>query len=232
MPQAGIDQLYFGTENWNIPTASFTGYQAAFSTPTTRNPILDSAVYADGAGKKSIVAFLSYTSAKQLAGSTLNKTLRSTIVGVSILFGFDTNAEKIVLIARSANGRAARPAGTEFTNFNFLSKPLNESNPNVGLLDTEVTDLVDDFKTSGYTYLENLSSGVGVAVKFDNLVLARLLYSDVLSTSTEFPGQTTFHLVIAPPWEAQAGAYLSLAGEGSSIHRGLPPCPPYCYQGV
>lgn len=240
MPQSGIDQLYFGNEAWNIPDNSqSTGFQTFlqdFKTPTTRNTILNSSVYDDAAGKKNIVAFLSRESVKNLMGGAAGTTPRQDILGISILFGYDAANSKIVLIARSANGRAARPSRSEFTNFNFLSKSPSDTNANPGLSDAETNAFTASFRSDGYTYLTGLSSGTGVTVKFDNHVLARLLYSDVGPTPT-FTGQSDIHLVIAPPWENASGQYLSLVcqgrdGNNAAVFRGVPPCPPYCYQAL
>lgn len=235
MPQLGLP--YSGNELWEIQdNAQPQGFQTFlkdFGDQATRIAVLGQPDYTDANNDGvNIIAFVSRESVKALMGGVAGNTARTNVVGVVLLFGYDAVAETIVLVARSANGYLGRPAGSEFTNFNYLSKTPSDTNSNPGLTDAESDDLTAAFRANGYDFLTGLANDAALSVKFDNHVLARLLYSDIGPTPT-ITGQTEFHLVVAPPWDGEMDLYLTVVGKGKKanndpVHHTLPPCPRYC----
>lgn len=216
MAQAGVDELYVGTEEWDVANR-FDDFIADFEDQSTRSDVLGSTDYS---ASPNISVFLSEETIKDLTGE--NGTLRTDIKGVVLLFGLDTGGN-LVLIARSANGRSARPAGTDFNNFNY-------ANPDNLILDSEVDALTANFRQNGYEVLQDWPQDDHPVIAFDNLTLVRLLYSDY---NTNTAGQTDMHIVVAPPWEDDdSGKYISIVAKKDDVLRGVPNCPPYCYQNV
>ena len=251
MPQVvGVDTLYAGTESWAIQDTAteLQKYTNDFKSQNTRTNVLNRNDYSDGlGGKLNVTVFSSKDTIKALAKGNAGNTLRTNVLGVALLFGYDATAQRIVLIARSANSRAVRPFGSDFTNFNYKSKEAGDTNTNASLLDSEVDTLTAAFRNQGYTHLTGLAEGATRSIAFDNQILARLIYSD---PNLNIAGQTTMHLVAAPAYkDEQTGVFLFLDAQGNpipylsiveegknaqnaTIYRGNPPCPPQCYQNV
>ncbi len=234
---AKISIPYSGNEIWAIPNNAqpneLQTYLQNFQSRATRAAALNQSDYSNGAGaKKDVLVFFSRDTIKDLMGGVVGTTPRVGVVGICLRFGFDTVGSKVVLIAYSANGTTARPTGPEYANFNYLSNTVTASLPNPAVSDTEVDVFTANFRSNGHTFLSNLAEGAAISVKFDKHIMARLLYADIGPVPT-ISGQSAFHLVIAPPWEGEAGQYLSVVGQGqnaanATIYRGGPPCPPYC----
>lgn len=218
MTKAGVDDLYFGTESWDTQNV-FSNFTGDFGNTNTRAQVLAKSDYNN---HPKISVFVSETTLKELTGFTTG-TLRSTqLKGVVLLFGYDQT--NLVLVARSANGRSAKPSGSPFTDFNYKS-------PNVSINDSEVDTLISNFTgQGGYTVLANWAANQHPTITFDSNVLLDLLYSNAPGMGTP----VSFHVVVAPPWsdDANAGNFISIVAQKSNIYRGNPPCPPYCYQNV
>lgn len=218
MATPGVDDLYYGTEVWDVQN-SVNQFIAAFGDTTTRAAVLAQGAYS---GKPEISVFLSEQTIKDLTQVTGNNTLRQGVKGVVLLMGFDQT--NLTIIARSADGKATRPAGAAFTNFNY--KPANSH-----ILDTDANTLMAAFATAngGYAKLSGWAANQHPTFTFDCDILLALLYSNNPTTG----GQITMHIVIAPPWSNDNSAnYISIVAQKGTTYRAAPPCPPYCYQNV
>ncbi len=219
MAKVGVDDLYFGTESWDVQ-GSATQFMANFDTLQTRNTALGKQEYSNN---PKISVFVSEQTIKELTGSA-GGTLRPNVKGIVLLFGYDGSNSNLVLIARSANGRAARPADTSFTNINYKA-------PNTHLDDTAVVTLSDAFATpTGYEKLAGWPDSQHPVFAFDSDILLLLLYSNAARVG----GQVNMHIVVAPPWsdDLNSGPFISIVAQKDNVFRGDPPCPPYCYQNV
>lgn len=213
----GVDDLYYGTEKWDVQNSA-SQFISNFETLSTRTATLANAVYKTS---PKISVFVSEQTILELTGGTRG-TLRNSVKGIVLLFGYDGSS--LVLIARSANGRAARPADTSFINVNYKA-------PNVQITDSATDTLSTTFATStGYAALAGLPNGTGThpVFNFDCDILLQLLYTDASAVG----GQVSMHLVAAPPWsdDLTAGNFIGIMAQKGNIYRGDAPCPPYCYQ--
>ena len=163
MAKVGVDDLYLGTEKWDVQS-SVAQFISDFEDTTVRGTVMSDAVYIS---KPKISAFMSEQTLKDLTGFTTGTLRESTLRGVVLLLGYD--GTNLVVIARSANGRAARPSGSQFTNFNY-------KNTNNSLTDAQVTTLTNDFaSTAGYAKLSGWAANDHPTFSFDRNLLLNLL---------------------------------------------------------
>jgi len=244
MPQPGVDQLYFGDEDWDIPVTVDNAGSNRFRDQTFRQTTLDdSSVYPSPL--PNISMFLSLDSLLALTGHDGSGTLlHEDLLGLVFVLGIDEAASgnnRLKMIARSANGRAIKPA--EVSEEKNLVATAAAGEPGSAQTDSEVEALIQDFVATdesgelGKTLLYNWADNGHPTFRFNNADLLDLYYTGNSSAT----GATTLHLILfSPPWPwAGFGPplscftkhWISAAAVGNNQKKGLAGCPPNCYDG-
>ena len=143
-------------------------------------------------------------------------TERADVKGITLTFGMKSGVFK--LAARSSDQEGLCPSGLQDNNY---------ENPNVGINNTALNTLSDDFKSGGYTHLGTVSTHP--VITFTNLSLYDLLFELTPTQRTAIgSGSSTFHLVISDKHSSQCLA-LNGVKSTSSVFKEGDPCPPDCY---
>lgn len=250
----GIDQIYFGTENWNN-NALFDNFIGDFNNQgdvTTGRIKTINDTYSGAF--PSIKTFLSKDSLDALTGyNGAGNLVHPGLLGIVLLLGYDSASQRLKLLVRSANGRSDKP--NSLSNKNLLNtvgaaadqcKKIYDSGsevdppaPPAPLDPIDPLDsyhLIMDFKNEGKDVLKNWPNALHPIFKFKSDDLQALLYNPPFAPG----GEIEFHMALAqPPFDFPNippdfdKKYITLIGiNNAGMKVSTAPCPPFCYDNV
>ncbi|MCB0531862.1 MAG: hypothetical protein H6574_01980 [Lewinellaceae bacterium] len=246
MPQPGLDILYIGTEDWDIPVEVNNAASNRFRDQPFRNLIL-TIMPGYKAPFQPIRMFLSRESLNTLAGVVVTDPpplLYPGLVGLVFYLGIDNTVEgnrRLKLIARSANGRAEKPMGMP-GNTNRMAT-ADGIIVNAQVSDASALTHINRFvevsggDSLGMSSLKGWGLNAHPTFQFSGTELLSLLYSGNIESAQSL----TFHLILFVPhwpWEVPgippplcfSQIWLSAAAISTNGHKkGLVGCPPNCY---